>query len=90
MLDCTHSKEALIRRLKKIEGQIKGIQKMIADDKACLDLLVQVAAAKAAINRVGTLIIMNHSRKCLQNVPLSSDQEKALEELVDVLAKFTK
>ncbi|MZP44388.1 metal-sensing transcriptional repressor [Heliobacterium gestii] len=90
VLECAQSKEALIRRLKKIEGQVKGIQKMIADDKACLDLLVQVAAARAAINRVGTLIIMNHTRRCLSNVPLTGEQEKALEELVDVLTKFTK
>ncbi|KAB2951268.1 metal-sensitive transcriptional regulator [Heliorestis acidaminivorans] len=89
-MDCTHSKEALIRRLKKVEGQVKGIQKMLNEDKGCLDLLVQVAAARAAINRVGTLIIMNHTRKCLSEVPLTEEQEKAVEELVDVLAKFTK
>ena len=86
----SESKEDLIRRLKKIEGQVKGIQRMVDADKYCVDVLIQVAAVRAAINRVGTIIFEHHSRECMRDAVESSDQEAAIEELVGVLSKFIK
>lgn len=86
----TDSKEDIMRRLKKIEGQVKGIQRMVNEDKYCVDVLIQVAAVRAAINRVGTIVFEHHSRVCMQNAVKSSDQEAAIEELVGVLSKFIK
>ena len=84
------SKEDIMRRLKKIEGQVKGIQRMVGEDKYCVDVLVQVAAVRAALNRVGMIVFEKHSRTCMQNAVKSSDQEAAIEELVGVLGKFVK
>lgn len=86
----TESKEDLILRLKKIEGQVKGIQRMVNEDKHCADVLIQVAAVRAAINRVGTIVFEHHSRGCMRKAIESSDQEAAIEELVRVLTKFIK
>lgn len=86
----TESKEDLIRRLKKIEGQVKGIQRMVDSDKYCVDVLIQVAAVRAAINRVGTIVFEHHSRGCMRNAVENHDQEAAIEELIGVLTKFIK
>ncbi|MBO8169743.1 MAG: metal-sensitive transcriptional regulator [Thermoanaerobacteraceae bacterium] len=89
----SHSKEDLLRRLKKIEGQVKGIQRMISEDKYCVDILIQIAAVRAAINRVGTIIFENHTRGCLRTAfekGNKEDQEAMIQELIEVIAKFTK
>ncbi|MDP4126119.1 MAG: metal-sensitive transcriptional regulator [Bacillota bacterium] len=86
----SESKEDLIRRLKKIEGQVKGIQRMVESDKYCVDVLIQVAAVRAAINKVGTIVFEHHSRGCLRNAVESKDHEDAIEELIGVLTKFIK
>lgn len=84
------SKEDLMRRLKKIEGQVKGIQRMVENDKYCVDVLVQVSAVRAALNKVGTMIFEHHSRGCLRDALKDNDQEAAVEELIGVLTKFIK
>lgn len=86
----TESKEDLIRRLRKIEGQVKGLQRMVESDKYCVDVLVQVAAVRAAINKVGTIVFEHHSRGCLRNAVENNDKEAAIEELIGVLTKFVK
>jgi DNA-binding FrmR family transcriptional regulator len=84
------SKEDLIRRLKKIEGQVKGIQRMVENDKYCVDVLIQVAAVRAAINKVGTIVFEHHSRECMRSAVENNDQEEAIEEFIEVLTKFIK
>lgn len=84
------SKDDLVNRLKKIEGQVKGIQRMVEADKYCVDVLIQVAAVRAAINRVGTIVFEHHSRGCIRNAVENKDQEAAIEELIGVLSKFLK
>ena len=85
------SKEDLIRRLKKIEGQVKGLQRMVESEKYCVDVLIQVAAVRAAIIKVGTIVFENHSRECLQKaVDETDDKDRAIEELLSVLTKFIK
>ena len=86
----SESKEDLNRRLKKIEGQVKGIQRMVTEDKYCVDVLIQVAAVRAALNRVGTIVFEHHSRGCMRNAAENGDQEAAIEELIGVLNKFIK
>lgn len=84
------SKEDIIRRLKKIEGQVKGLQRMVEGDKYCVDVLVQVAAIRAAVNKVGTMVFEHHSRTCLQKAVEKDDKDAAIEELIGVLTKFVK
>lgn len=84
------SKEDIIRRLKKIEGQVKGLQRMVENDKYCVDVLIQVAAVRAAINKVGTIVFEHHSRGCLRKAVETDDKETAIEDLIGVLTKFVK
>ena len=84
------SKDDLLRRLKKIEGQVKGLQRMVESDKYCVDVLVQVAAVRAAIHKVGTIVFENHSRGCLHRAIQTGDKDAAIEELLGVLTKFVK
>ena len=84
------SKEDILKRLKRIEGQGKGIQRMIEEEKYCVDILTQVAAVRAAINKVGMLILEKHSMDCIENIVSSEDKEKALSELTKTMKSFMK
>lgn len=84
------SKEDMLKRLKRIEGQVRGIQKMIEEEKYCADILTQVAAVRAAINKVGSIILEKHSMTCIQNAVSSEDKEKALSELAKTMQSFMK
>lgn len=77
-------------RLKKIAGQIKGIQRMIDEDKYCVDILIQIAAVRAALDRVGLIILECHSRECLQKAVKEGKEEEMVTELLEVLKKFIK
>src|SRR5665647_3614845 len=84
------TKENMLKRLRRIEGQVKGIHKMIEEDKYCADILTQVAAVRAAINKVGSLVLEKHSMTCIQNAVSCEDKEKALKELVKTMQSFMK
>ncbi len=87
--EVSNDKQKLIRRLKKIEGQVKGIQRMIESNKNCVDILVQIAAAKAAINKVGLLILKDHTHGCVSKA-IKEQQDEKIDELINVLEKFMK
>ncbi|NMB98357.1 MAG: metal-sensitive transcriptional regulator [Clostridiaceae bacterium] len=84
------AKDDVLKRLRRIEGQVKGIQKMIDEDRNCSDILTQVAAVRAAINKVGCIIIENHSSACIQKAVSSENKEKAMNELTKIIQSFTK
>lgn len=84
------SKEDFLNRLRRIEGQVKGIHKMIEEDKNCADILTQVAAVRAAINKVGGLILEKHSMTCIQNAASAEDKNQALSELSRTMQSFMK
>ncbi len=83
-------KTAVIKRLRRVEGQIKGIQKMVDEDKFCGDILIQVAAARAALNSVGGLILENYMKNCLKHYLEGETEEEELDKLVDIMIKYTK
>ena len=90
MVQCC-SKDDIIKRLRRIEGQVKGIQKMVASDQNCSDILVQIAAVRAAINKVGGLILENYSKSCIVKAANQEiDNENEIGELIDVILKFMK
>ena len=88
MKQSPETKEDMLKRLRRIEGQVKGIQRMIEDEKYCIDILTQVAAIRAAINKVGSLILEKHSMTCIQNAVSSEDKEKSLAELARAMQSF--
>lgn len=83
-------KQALLDRLKKIEGQVRGLQRMIEEDRYCVDVLVQVAAVKAAMNKVGLALMEGHARGCMQAATRRGEGDQAVGELMEVLERFVK
>lgn len=61
------NKPALLKRLKRVEGQVRGVSKMVEDDEYCIDILTQVSAAKAALDKVALELLRDHARHCLSN-----------------------
>jgi CsoR family transcriptional regulator, copper-sensing transcriptional repressor len=83
-------KDNIINRLNRIEGQIKGIRKMVENNICCNEVLVQVMAARAAISRVGIKMLEVHSEDCIKDLNNSEDKEKVLVDLLDTLEGFMK
>lgn len=85
-------KDDLIKRLRRIEGQVRGIQRMVDEDQYCVDVLVQIAAVRAALYKVGFNILENHAHGCVMKAVRSEGDfgDKAIDELLDVVFKFTK
>lgn len=81
---------AIISRLRRVEGQIKGIQKMVEEEKFCGDILTQIAAARAALNNAGGLILENYMKVCLLNYISGDSTTDDLDKLVDILLKYSK
>ncbi|MBQ4334703.1 MAG: metal-sensing transcriptional repressor [Myxococcaceae bacterium] len=89
MKDCVDV-AAVARRLKKIEGQIRGIQKMIEDDKNCEDILIQIGAAKSALHKTGQVILEGHLRHCLLDGINEGDEERVLKRFTVALEQFSR
>ena len=85
----TDTKPQLLKRLNRIEGQVRGVSKMVQDDKYCIDILTQVSAAKAALDKVALELLRDHARHCLTNddVHSHSEQDKA-DELVGAISRM--
>ncbi|MCL6632083.1 MAG: metal-sensitive transcriptional regulator [Alicyclobacillus herbarius] len=84
-------KDDLQRRLKRIEGQVRGIQKMIEEDRYCVDILVQIAAIKSAIHQVGLSILESHTRGCVADALTNQENgNEKIDELMEVIRQFTK
>lgn len=87
----THQEE--IVRLKRIEGQIRGIQKMIDDKRYCIDILTQLASVSGAIKWVEENILERHLKGCVKtsfSKGTQADKAQKIEEVIDVLKKFRK
>lgn len=83
-------KEALINRLKRIEGQVRGVQSMIGDDKYCIDILTQISAIEGSLKNVALELLEEHTRCCVKKSIASGDGEKEINELLEVFKRFKK
>lgn len=84
------TKEDILKRLRRVEGQIKGIHKMVEADQCCNDVLIQIAAVKAAISKVGGILLENHSKDCIQKSLANESKESEIEALINTIIKFSK
>ncbi|WAW15570.1 metal-sensitive transcriptional regulator [Peptostreptococcus equinus] len=91
-LNPNNDRRALIRRLKKIEGQIKGIQNMVEEERYCIDILNQISAVKSAMSSVGNIILSNHISGCVSDAIENNeaDKDKMIKELIDMLNKYSR
>ena len=64
----TATKDQLLKRLRRIEGQIRGVQEMVEDDRYCIDILTQISAAQAALDKVALGLLDDHARHCVMGV----------------------
>lgn len=86
----TKEKDQLITRLKRIEGQVRGIQNMIENERYCLDILTQISAINAAMNKVGLHLLEKHTQHCVSDAIKDGDGEEAIQELMEVFKRFSK
>ena len=86
-------KEALIKRLHRIEGQVRGIEKMVEEDRYCIEILTQVGAVSTALESLALKILDDHVRHCVADALASGDQADALgktEELLAAVQRFVR
>ncbi len=77
----------LLNRLSRIEGQVRGIRRMVENDVYCTDILVQVSAVNAALNSFNKVLLANHIRTCVAD-DIRSGKDETIDELLDTLRKW--
>jgi DNA-binding FrmR family transcriptional regulator len=86
-------KDALVKRLRRIEGQVRGIERMVEDDRYCLDILTQVAAVETALEAVASKVLEDHVTHCVAGALASGDEKAArakTEELLAAVNRFAR
>lgn len=82
--------EAVTKRLKRIEGQVRGIIKMIEDDKSCEDILIQIGSAKAALHKTGQVVLEGHLHHCVLNGIREGKEEETIKKLSSAIEQFSR
>lgn len=82
--------DEVLRRLRRIEGQVRGLGRMVEEDRYCIDILTQIAAVRAALAQVGVQVLDAHARGCLTTAVQSGQSEAAIDEFLDALERFMK
>jgi DNA-binding FrmR family transcriptional regulator len=77
-------KDALLKRLRRVEGQVRGIERMVEDERYCVDILDQIAAARTALEHVGLRLLEEHARNCVHKGHADVD------ELMAAVERFAK
>ena len=98
MEDKTNSRKKLTTRLKRIAGQVAGIQRMVDEERYCVDILTQIAAVRSALDTVGIELLSDHVTSCVVGHGTESEhecakpmtQEQLVEEVKTVLGRFLK
>jgi DNA-binding FrmR family transcriptional regulator len=83
-------KPALLKRLNRIEGQVRGVARMVEADRYCVDVITQLAAVRAALDAAALHLLEDHTRGCVQAAIKSNRGEPALDELMKVMRKFAR
>jgi DNA-binding FrmR family transcriptional regulator len=86
-------KDALIKRLHRIEGQVRGIERMVSSDRYCIDILTQIAAVSTALDSLGFQILDEHVKHCVAGALASGDEAEAqakAAELLEAVHRFSK
>jgi DNA-binding FrmR family transcriptional regulator len=78
-------KEAVLRRLRRVEGQVRGLQRMVEEERYCIDVLTQVSAVTAALERVALLLVSDHVRHCVR-----TGGEERVDELMAVVGRLVR
>jgi DNA-binding FrmR family transcriptional regulator len=85
-----HAKTTCLKRLNRIEGQVRGLARMVEDDRYCIDVVTQISAVRAALRRVEEELLREHVGHCVEHAITSGDkaeQRRKIAELMDVLGR---
>ncbi|MGH6855511.1 MAG: metal-sensitive transcriptional regulator [Aestuariivirga sp.] len=86
----TQTKSAVLKRLNRIEGQVRGLSRMVEEDRYCIDVVTQISAVRAALRRAEEEILRDHVGHCVERAIASGDkrdQRKKISEIIDVLGR---
>lgn len=84
------NRKKIIARLKRIEGQVRGVQRMIAEEADCGEILNQIAAIKSAVHQAGVIVFENHAQECIARSIQQGDQDQGFDEIIKVMGRFIK
>lgn len=83
----TDTREDLKRRLRRIEGQVRGVEKMLDGDRDCRELLQQLAAIRSAVQQASQLVARSYACQCLEEPAAGQSRQELVEDLISVLSK---
>lgn len=81
-------KDQVLKRLKRAEGQVRGIARMVEEDKYCIDVLTQVNAVRAALDKAAVELIRDHARHCMVHITDEAEQKAKADELANAVGRM--
>ena len=84
------TKAAVLKRLKRIEGQIRGLARMVEDDRYCIDIVTQISAARAALRRAEEEILRDHVGHCVEHAIASGDKDDQREKIAEIMSVLSR
>jgi DNA-binding FrmR family transcriptional regulator len=90
MVGYRHEKSGVVGRLRRIEGQIRGVEKMVEEDRYCIEVLTQVSAARAALESVALLLLREHTEHCVADAISAGDPGPKVRELSDAIERMVR
>jgi CsoR family transcriptional regulator, copper-sensing transcriptional repressor len=87
------NKDAMIKRLHRIEGQVRGVERMVEDERYCIDILTQIGAVTTALESLAQKLLEDHANHCVAGALAAGDREAAerkTQELLDAVHRFTR
>lgn len=84
------AKSSCLQRLGRIEGQVRGISRMVAEDRYCIDILTQLSAVRAALRRVEDLVLRDHVAHCVEHAIASGNAEEQRQKVAELMEVFAR
>lgn len=86
------TKAKLLKRLKRAEGQLVAVRRMVEEDKYCVEILLQISAIRGALGKIGQILLASHIESCVTNAFTqgdAADRKKKIDELMDVFSRYS-
>ncbi len=90
MATSSEEKQKLLTRLRRIEGQTRGVQRMVEGDKYCVDIMNQIAGVQSALEQVSLLLMENHLLHCVSDAIQEGKGDEKISEIMDVIKHYTR
>lgn len=84
------NKEAIIKRLNRVEGQVRGISRMVGSDTYCIDILTQISAVESAMDKIALELLKEHTRHCVMNDDIGPSREEKINEVITAVDRLLK